>query len=117
MSGPIPNHEIERVAHRICEELGMNPLEGITARRGAVMTRYEEREYVYSPVKREVHQLPRYLDQYGGVITPPPYEVAREHPYFLDEVINTHRWCTFRRDAEAAIAGWRAVHHYMLLET
>jgi len=117
MPGPIPDHEIERVAHRICEELGISPTEFISARRGDTMTRVEERYHSYVPIHAEGHQLPAYLDQWGNKVVPPLLQVASIAAYPMNEPVNVQRWQTFRRDAEAAIAGWRAVHHYMLLET
>lgn len=92
----IPNDEIDRVAVLMCEELGLNPGEYVTAEYGA--------------------------DQVEPYKSPPPsitIGIAGNNvrvPTFMDNSCGMERWRTLRPAAARAIAGWRAVNTYYIAE-
>jgi hypothetical protein len=81
--------EVKRVAVLMCEEMDLDPYEIIAIAELSNRTPYEARSSYYSTNTANL--------------------VHRQ--------VRVQRWESFRPDAARAIAGWRAVHKYVLTET
>ncbi len=98
----ITTEDVDRVALMMCVELGLDPEAIITI---GYYDDYTEAE------------LP--LSLRGPRYTPP----ARIHnpgvapPYFVHGYKSAPYWRTLRPKAALALAGWKAVHKYVLTET
>lgn len=88
--------EVDRVAFLMCEELGLDPFQGATYQINDGVAPHEGGEMVFT------HQPP--------LVGSPPYEDMNAAFTYGD------RWKSFRRQAGLAIAGWKAVHKFMLTE-
>jgi hypothetical protein len=82
--------EIERIAKMMCEEMGLNPLEVIEISYGSDWTAFES---ACGGIKEHLYN-------------------ARSQP-----VIHVERWRSFRPQAALELAGFRALHKYILTET
>ena len=103
----ISEHDIERVAILMCEDMGLDPHNYVGMKESDTET----------PMERQFNSYN--LDPPGPIHFPdngaPPYEIRET----MRVGIPTHygpRWKMFRADAAKAIAGWRAVHKYTLTE-
>jgi hypothetical protein len=82
--------EVKRVAVLMCEEMDLDPYEIIVVPENSTRTPYEVRHHYY---------------------------VQHDTPLRTRSASRVQRWESFRPDAARAIAGWRAVHKYVLTET
>ena len=110
MDEPISDQMIERVARRMCEEMGIMPDELVQVRNGEVDDDTDRPVFIVDipPPYRTVH-----YPSNGE----PPYLVA--DPGYMNTPIYQWqpRWMLMRKEALRAIAAWRAVHKYALIDS
>lgn len=92
---------VDNVAKKMCEELGLDPYETVLAPYGA--EKIDKDAWDPEPTPR-IHD--------PGVA--PKYYVAEN---WSSASYQIPRWQTFRKDAAKAIAGWRAVQHWILVDS
>ena len=80
------HNEVDRLAHMICDEMGLNPIEVIAIQYGDDWTPFEAAHGFVEALKRE---RPK---------------------------VSVERWRAYRQQAALELAGFRALHKYILTE-
>jgi hypothetical protein len=93
--------EVDRVAHAMCEEMGLDPNEMVWVDEHDSLAPFEIHAYY-----RNFKQLP--IVDSGNVRVTVEDSEARMRM--------VERWRSFRRAAAQALIGWRAVHRYTMTE-
>ena len=102
----ISDHDIERVAVLMCEELGLEPYSYTLMTDSDTLTPNELEFRQFTSNTSTIHY---------PINGDPPYEIS-DQSKGTETRYHQPRWKMFRADAARAIAGWRAVHKFVLTE-